>query len=504
MEPTKRILLNSMVQYVRTFVNMLIMLVSTRLLVQSLGQSDYGLYSVVGSTVFMIGFVTVSLASSTQRFLSVSHGKGDMLELRSIFSNAIYLHLAISLVIVAVMGAAGRWFVDGLSIAPNRYGAASFMYFMMLLMMVFTFVTAPLRALYIARENIVYVSLVEILDAFLKLAGTVALPYIPYDSVMAYSVVMLMVSVFNMLAYASYALWKYEECHIPLPGEVKKGEMRKLMGFAVWNVYAVGSGVVRVQGLAVVINHFLGTLLNAAYGIALQVYNAVSFIALSIINSMNPQLMKAEGAGDRDRMLMLSTKESKYSFLVLSLVLIPLIFEIPGVLQFWLGDNVPDHAVMFCQFVLTAYIWDQTTIGLTSANQAIGQIRNYSLLISTTRLMVLPIAWYCLKWGLPVYSVMVGYLAIDVMIGFMRIPFLKATGGLNVYGYCKDVYLRCAVPTLGIVAVAWLMTHVVVSFPFRFVLTEVAAVMVGVLLIYVCALTPGERDWVTSKIRRKR
>lgn len=502
MEPTKRIILNTAVQYVRTFLSMIIMLVSTRILLKTLGDSDYGLYAVVGSTVFMIGFITVSLASSTQRFLSFSHGVGNKQELRVIFSNAFYLHLFIALLIATVMGILGSTFIGSLKISSDKVDAASFVYVMVLLMTLITFVTAPLRALFVARENILFVSIVEVIDALLKLLGTISLQYISCDSLKVYSVIMLSVSCFNLLAYAIYAFARYEECHIPSPRELSRSCLKKLTGFAVWNVYSVGSGVVRTQGLAVIVNHFLGTLVSAAYGISQQVYNAVSFIAMSILNAVNPQLMKAEGAGNRTLMLQLSTKESKYSFLMLSLLLIPLVMEMPAILDFWL-DDVPEHAVMFCRFVLIAYIWDQTTIGLTSANQAIGKIRNYSLLISTTRLMTLPLAWLCLKKGYDVSVVMTVYLAIDVLIGFMRIPFLKVTGGLCVKSYCQEVYLRCFLPAFGILAISWLVTQIP-DFDYRFVVTEVLSVLTGIALIYPFALTNSERDWIKQRVKRKR
>lgn len=503
MEATKRIIVNTIVQYARTFVSMLIMLVSTRLLLKALGKSDYGLYAVVGSTVFMIGFITLSLASSTQRFLSVARGSGDKGEPRKIFANAFFLHLGIALLIACVMWVFKGEFLGALTIDTAKEATAAFVYDMVLLMTLVTFITAPIRAIYIARENIVYVSIVEVIDAVLKLCGTIALLYIPYESLRVYALVMLSVSVFNLLAYSSYSLAKYEECHIPRVNELSSRVLKRLTGFAVWNIYAVGSNAIRTQGLAVVINHFLGTLVNAAYGISQSVYNAVGFIALSILNAVNPQLMKAEGAGDRQRMLMLSTKESKYSFLILALLLIPFILEMPAILDFWL-DDVPEYAVMFCQFILIAYVWDQTTIGLTSANQAIGRIRNYSLLTSTTRLLTLPAAWYCLKYGLNVTIVMVCYLAIDVLIGFMRIPFLKVTGGLCVKSYCKEVYLRCALPTLAVIAVSLLIVNGLPAFRFRFVGTEIVTVAIGAVLAYLCALTPDERNWIKQRIKRKR
>lgn len=499
MKPATRIILNTCVQYFRTFVSMLIMLFTTRILMDVMGHSNYGLYSVVGSIVFMIGFITSSLASSTQRFLSYSHGLNDKQELRNIFANAFYVHLFIAALIAIVMTIGADTFVGNLNITPAQNDAAWFVYFAVLIMVLITFVTAPLRALYIARENILYVSVVEIIDAFIKLAGALLLTAISFDALKAYALFMVLVSVFNFVAYASYALVKYEECHIPVPQDITKAHMKKLTGFAVWNIYNVGSTVVRVQGLAIIINRFLGTIVNAAYGVALQVSNAVSFIALSILNAMNPQIMKAEGAGNRKQMLLLATKESKYSFLVLSTLMVPLIIEMPGILSFWLG-NIPDYAVMFCQFILIDQVADQLTIGLTTANQAIGKIRNYSLLTSTIRLLTLPAAWFCLAAGLPPVCIMLCFLGINIVIGIIRIPFLHYTAGLDVINYIKEVALKSLIPATGIIATAWLFTHVTPDFMFRFVVTELLAVAVGAVLIYTFAFTTDERDWTKTSL----
>ena len=501
MEPSKRIFLNTGVQYARTIINMVVMLFSTRILLNYLGSEDYGLYSVVGSVVFMIGFLTTSLATSTQRFLSYAHGDKDICLLSGIFANAVFLHFSGGVLIAVSMCFLGPIFLESLTIDPARLEAAQYVYYMVLLMTLTSFVTSPIRALFIARENILYVSWVEVTDAVLKLIGTLSLPFIAFDSLKAYSFIMFLVSVFNLMVYAAFALCKYEECHFPKTSELSMELLKKLACFAVWNVYAVGSGVVRTQGLAIIINLFLGTVVNAAYGICLQVYNAVSFVAISLLNAMNPQLVKAEGAGDRKRMLLLSTKESKYSYIILLLLLVPLVFEMPSVLSFWL-DKVPEHAVMFCRYTLIAYLWDQTTIGLTSANQAIGNIRNYSLLTSTTRLLTLPLAWFFLRHGFHVSSVMIAYLGVEVLIGMMRLPLLKKTGGLCVKNYCMDVYVRCAVPTVGVVFTAWFISKNFL-FSYRFVVTELFSFVLGFALIYFAALTDSERKWINNLCTRK-
>lgn len=499
MEATNRIIVNTAVQYVRSALTMGLMLLATRYILSSLGHSDYGIYAVVASTVFMLSAITLSLASSTQRFLSVEHGSGNKAALRDVFVNALILHLGIALLLAIVMAALEPVLMGLLTLPPDRQSASTYVYFMMLVMVLTSFATAPIRALYIARENIIYVSVVEVIDAVLKLGAALMLPYIKADSLMLYATVMMLIAVFNLLCYALYAGWRYDECSLPRRGLCQMKTIRRLTGFAVWNVYNVASATLRTQGMAVLINRFLGTLVNAAWGIAMQVSGAVGFIAGSLLNAMNPQLMKAEGAGDRQRMLFFAQKESKYAFLTLALLLSPLIVEMPSVLTFWLTD-VPPLSTMFCRLLLLDFIIDQLTIGLSSANQAIGHIRTYSLLTSTVRLLTVPAAWGCLALGLaPLYFMLVS-VSFTAIIGLIRLPYLQHTAGLAVRRYLKDVAASTVIPVAGTVATAYLMSLLHCG-ALRFILTEAVAVIVGAGLAFCLSLTREEQKWVIAKVK---
>ena len=262
MTPTNRIVLNTLVQYVRSAVYMLLTLFSTRFVLEALGHSAYGVYALVGSVVYMAGFLTQSLATSTQRFLSYSHGLSDKEELNHIFSNAFFLHIVVALAIASVMTAIGPICMGKLNISVDLFSTSIFVYYVVVLIVMLTFVTSPIRALFIARENIVYVSVIEMLDAALKLVGAIILPYIPIDSLKLYAIMMALISVFNFSAYYIYAKIRYEECRRLSLSVISWVTIRRLLNFAVWNVYAVGATVARTQGLAVVFNHFLGTIFN--------------------------------------------------------------------------------------------------------------------------------------------------------------------------------------------------------------------------------------------------
>ncbi len=503
MTNSQRIIVNTAAQYTRTIINVCLSLYSTRLILAALGQSDYGIYSVVGGVVAMLSFVTNALVTTTQRYLSFYHGAGNKDKIRLVFGNSMLLHILIGVIAVVVLGAIGPWVINHLlNITPERLEAALVVYYAAVLMLLLSFLTAPVRALFIARENIVYISIVDVLDGVLKLLIAIWLSHITYDRLVTYAGAMTSISLFNLLAFVIFAACRFEECHWPDLKEWNKHYIRDLSSFAGWTIYSTGCIVVRTQGIAILLNRFFGTIINASYGIALQVSGAVQFVSTSILNSMNPQIMKAEGSGNRQQMIMLAEYASKYSFLLLSFVAIPLIAEMDAVLHLWLG-NVPENAAMFCRFVLAAALCDQLTIGLGCANQAIGQIRNYSLVINTIKILTVPAAWGCLKLGYPALSVMVCYLLFEIICAIARLPFLRITAGINIRHFVHYVFLYSCCPIVAMVTTTYCVQHFL-SFPYRFFVTITLTILTGIVCIWFTGLDKNEKKYITLHFLPKR
>ena len=202
--------------------------------------------------------------------------------------------------------------------------------------------------------------------------------------------------------------------------------------------------------------------------------------------------MKSEGADNRERMVRLSQYASKYSFLLLALVAIPIIAEMDTLLQVWLKD-VPEHTGMFCRLMLVASLCDQITVGLTSANQAIGKIRVYSLVFYTLKLLVIVAGWICLHYGLPIVSIMWCYVGVELMTSLVRLPLMKWIAGIEIWPFCKQVFGRIAVPCAAMVVVCYAMTQYV-DVPYRVFLTAGASVAIGVVTIWMTALTEEEKN----------
>lgn len=504
MTPSQRIIVNTVAQYVRTLLNVFLSLYSTRLILAALGQTDFGIYSVVAGVVAMLAFMTNALVSTTQRYLSFHHGKGDREALGRVFGNSMLLHILIGISTFVLLGALTHPILFGvLKIEAGREMAAVSVYLSAVVMLMLTFITAPFRALFIARENIVYISVIDVLDGVFRLLIAIFLTYIAsYDKLISYAVLLIGISVFNLLAFAIYALKRFEECHWPKWSEWDPQFIGQLSSFAGWTIYSTGCIMARTQGIAILLNRFFGSILNASYGIAQQVAGATNFVAASITNAMSPQIIKAEGNSNRDHMLRLAETASKYATLLLSLVAIPLVVEMPTILEVWLKE-VPENAVLFCRFILIACVCDQTTIGLGIANQAIGNIRDYSLIVNTIKVLTLPAAWLCLHFGLPIVSVMWCYTGIEMLCALTRMPFLYFTGGLQVGQFIRNVFLRALFPIIVMIAASWTAARYI-DIPYRFLLTLLISVTAGLIAIWCTALSKNEKEILKKTLPWKR
>ncbi len=505
MTNTERIAINTLAQHVRSIINTLLVLYSTRLVLQALGVDDFGIYSLVGGIIMMLGFITNAMLVTTQRNLAFHYVNSDADGVRRLFSNCLVLHIVLAVLMSLVMLVLEPVVFGGslLNIAPHRVPTARLVYEVMILSLVFSMLAAPYRGAIFARERIVYISFIDILDGVLKLLLAIWLTCASGDRLLLYSWLMCGIMAFNLLAFALYAFYSFDECRVlPKKKHFDMKIQKQLVGFSGWTLYSTGCIIGRTQGMAVIFNRFFGTTVNAAYGIAMQVLNAVQFVAQAVVNAMMPQIVMAEGKKDRKRMLDMSAMLSRYAFLLLSLAVVPLCVEMNGVLEAWLGHSVPAYTPMLCVGVLVAALVDQSTIGLGVANQAIGRIRNYSVVINSIKVLTLPAVYVSLLLGKGVLAAITLYVAFELVCAVARIPFLKVTAGLDVRSFIGGTLPYVIVPLLAEIAVSLLVAHLF-DMRYRFILTAFVCCIATLPAIYFFGITKEERTYIIDKVKRK-
>ena len=382
----------------------------------------------------------------------------------------------------------------------NRVDVAEKLYLVVILMVYISFIASPYRALLVSHENIVYTSIVDVLDGILKVAFVIILPYSKIDKLLAYGFIMLGIQSLNLLAFMIYSHVKYDECVFPRIRLFSVSYIKELSTFTGWILYSSVCITVRTQGLAVVLNKIYGTAINAAYGIGSQISGMVSFISSSFNNAVAPQLMAAEGGGDRYKMLKLAEMQSKMSFLLLAMIGIPTMFEMQTLLELWLVD-VPRYTMLFGCVFLSMQIVDMLSIGLGTANKAIGNIGRYTFITFTPKLLILPIAWYILKHNGPLVCVGLVMLVVETICMLLRVYLFRKENWFNAVDYCKSVIIRILPPVIFSV-ISCIMVSSLCEGKMRPLYMYFCAISIFTIVAYLISFNKLEKE-VIKKLLRK-
>lgn len=479
MQAANRVVVNTVIQYTRLVVSALIGLVSVRLILGALGEDDYGLYDVVAGVIGLLGFVSSSLGMTSTRFLSISLGKNDDEGTRKAFNSCFWTHVLMAAGLVLVLEIVSLFVFDGyLKIAPDRIPTAKWIYQCMLVSLFLSITVTPFVSMQISHENFIYVSLVYILDALCKLGIAIIITQYNQDKLLLYGILMMLITLLNVLCFVVYSLICYrKQISIKI---IPLKELKSVSGFAGWTMLDSLGATLSRQGYSVLLNRFFGTSVNAVFALARQVETPVYVISSSIIESMKPQIMKSYGMGDAKKMMRLSLTAGKFGFAMMSLLTVPLLIMMPEVLDLWLVEY-PEGTVLFSRLLLIACMANQLTMGLFYANQAIGDIKWFSIVVSTLRMLSLPISWIFLKLGYPAYVAIVVFVVCESLGAFSRVIILsRLSDELNVMDFLKSILLRVLPPFLLGLGICWVL--------YRYVNSLWGLLLVGTVTVTVYAL----------------
>lgn len=450
MQAAKRVVFNTGILYVRIVISTVISLFSVPLVLRALGSSDYGVYSLVAGVVAMLSFLNASMTVASQRYLSVAMGRSDDRETDAVYNTSFVLHFVMGLGVVAVFEICSLFIFRGLNIPPDRIPAAKVIYQFLVITTFMHFISVPFDAMMNAKEDMLPYSVIGVAESVLMLLLALSLRRIEADKLVFYGLGIAAISVISFLLRYAWNSHAYKAYSIAPQRHRHDHKLRAMTDFAGWNLLGGLATVGRNQGVAIVINLFLGTVANAAYGIANQINGAMSQFSSTFQKAINPQLMKSEGMNDRERMLRMAFLSSKFSVLALSFFAVPLILEMDGVLSVWLGGNVPQFTLRLSQLVLLLSIVSQYSAGVMSAVQAGGNIRAYQLTMSAILLLNVPIAYFLLKAGHPVYYTTACFVVMEAISLLLRLLMSRRLVGLSIGSFVRLVVS----PTVSVISIS--------------------------------------------------
>lgn len=428
---------------------MFISLYTTRLVLNSLGAEDFGIFNIVGGAIAMLGFLNASMASATQRFMSYSEGEGDKEKQKKIFNISIVLHFIIALVLGIALLIAGYFFFNGvLNIDAGRMYAAKVVYGSLIISTIFTVMTVPYDAVLNAHENMKCYAIVGIIESVLKLGVALAVVYIVGDKLVIYGVLMAFIPLITMNIMRIYCHKHYTECRISPKKYWDKKLMKEMGEFAGWSLLGSMSGSVGNHGNGLVLNHFFGSSINTSIGIAVQLNGQLLVLCNNILKVVNPILIKTEGSSNRGLMIKYVVFTSKLSFYIFSFLAIPAILEAKTILNIWLKE-VPEWSVIFFQYSLLKTLIEQLTVTFSTALSASGEVKEVNVFKSIINLIPIPILYVLFKNEYsPYYFYWVTILFMAIGESVIKLYFCNKNLEFSFSRFLHSIFFPCLIITI--------------------------------------------------------
>lgn len=442
----KRIAVNTVLLYIRMLFMMVISLYTSRVTLQVLGADDFGIYNVVGGVVVLFSFLTNAMTSSTQRFLNYNLGLKDESKVAYVFNTSMLTHFTIFLLVLFLSETIGLWFViTQLNIPTGREGAAMWVYQMSVLTTLIGIMVIPYRASIIAAERMSIFAYVSILEVVLKLLVVIALPYMSFDNLVMYAILLTLVSFLSLFVYqleCRRKLW-FTKFHLVWD----KKQYKEMMSFSAWYLFGGMAMVGAKQGTNILINIFYNVAVNAAVGVANQVRSAVFSFVSSFQTALNPQIVKLYASQNMKQLISMLYQSSKFSYYLLLILSFPVILFCKEILALWLV-NVPDYTVVFTQLVIVTSFTEALSAPLWTAIGATGKVRKYQILVSLIIFLDVPFVYIAFKLGMSPTMAFIINLVVSILAYIYRLIYIKRYVPYHIDKYIVKVIAPCTIVTL--------------------------------------------------------
>lgn len=496
----KRLLKNTFFLYARTLFTMFVALYTSRIVLQVLGASDYGIYGVVASFVSTFSVVRSNLNVASNRFLSCEIGKTDG-NIKEVFSTILTIHVLAALVIFVLIELIGCYYVfNWLNVPEDRITAAFWTFQFSTIGFFVILITIPYTASIISNEKMDCFAYIGILEAVMKLIICFLISETTSDKLIIYSFLYFLNLIIITVIEITYCLKKLPETRTLFL--LNKSYLNSFSKFLGWNGIGSLSVMLREQGIALLYNYFFGPVINAAKSLTTQIQQAVSSFSGSFITALNPQITKLCAAKEYKEMDILVHRGARLSYYLMLFFSLPVIININEILSIWLG-KVPDYTPSFVQLSLIFFTLKSLQATLTVAILASGQVRKYNLYWGGFNLLIFPLSLILFYVGCNPNTSFIICIIVTLLVQFSTFNIYSNIFNISYKTYITEVLIKIIIVTiLSIIPpiiLYCIMSKCLINTIFNILLTLCSVI----ISIYFGGVTKYERNRILSIIKDK-
>ncbi len=430
-----------MMLYTRQIVILLVGLYTVRVVLNTLGIDDYGIYSVVGGIVSFFAFLSATMASATQRFFSFALGQNDLEKLKKTFTINWVIYGFIAIIASILLETVGLWFInEKLQVPADRFDSVLLVFHFSSITFITTILTTPFMSIIIAHEDMQIYAYLSIVESVMKLALVFLLVYIPGDKLELYSALLLGVSLVNMIIYIGICINRYKECQFR-KFYWEKELMLEIVAFTSWTLFGQLSSVMRNQAITILLNQMFTPAVVAARAVATNITSRINVFSNNFNVGLYPPIIKSYATGKKEEMFSLLFNGSKITFFLMWVFALPMLLEMETILKLWL-KTPPPEAVLFTRLSLVEILINSLSLPMTTAARAPGKMKTYELTLGSIQISIFLVAWIILKLGAPAYSVFIVAIVVTLIMFSVRLVIVRNLIGLPIKSFLNQVIFR--------------------------------------------------------------
>lgn len=500
-QDAKRAIKNTFFLFIRMVIVLLIGLYTSRVILRVLGFDDFGIYNVVGSVVIFFSFLNNALTNATSRFLTYELGCRNNEGLKTTYSTSITLHIVLAVVLLIILEAGGVWFVNNeLNISANRMRAVNWCFQFSLFTFCIGVIKVPFNSTIIAYEKMNFFALVTIVEKLLQLVVVFVISRSSIDKLVCYSLLLFLVALFILVLNIVYCRATFKNCSYEISWN--RNLIRKFVSYSGYSMLVNCADIISVQSRNVFFNWFVGTLANAALGVANQVISLFNMFVDNFSKAFQPQIIKSYAANDKSYFMNLLFSSSKINYYMILFISIPIILNIDYLLNVWL-DDYPELTVPFIKAIVIYTMIDSFQQPLWTAVHATGILKVHQIMIASIKILSIPLTYLLLYLGYS--SVLTLYLwsALNLICAFARTLYLRKLISLPLGRYLKDVIIRIVLVTMLVLPISFIFSEVFINGFSHLIITSFISSAILLLSVFFIGINYNERRFLINMISNK-
>ena len=443
MNSTKQIKYGAIISYVSIAINILYGFLFTPWMVNTIGQSQYALYTLASSLIALFT-VDFGLSAATSKFVSQYHAEGREDKVNQFLGTVYKLYFGVDMVILVIFTVV-FFLIDTIyaTLSPIELEQFKVAYIIAAATSTITFPFVTLNGVLNAYEKFVQLKVADLLYRFLLL---ILMSVVLLSGFGLYGVVTVngIVAVL-IIIYKLFVISKSTGIKVSFLNSDKES-YRLIFNFSVWTTVATLANRLIFNITPSILGAVANTSAIAVFGIVTTIEGYVYLITSAINGMFMPRISKIYADKQEEKLLPLMIKVGRFQFALNGLIVVGFFVVGRQFVNLWMGPNYDDAYLGILLVIVPGLLYNSLQIANTAMT-----VRN-KVHLSAIVALVAGVINVSLSLVLSKYFGVTG-ACISIFVAYMVRAILMIwlhdkKMNINIGQFIKACYLKMSVPII--------------------------------------------------------